>query len=73
MQITVWAHPRSSQKKLILKDGVYHAYVHSPPENGKANEEIILLVAKEFHVPKSSINIQGKQGRKKIIRWADKK
>lgn len=69
MRIFVWAHPRSSQKKLVLKDNIYHAYVHAPPEDGKANKEIIELVAKEFGVAKTSIQLKNPHARKKQLTW----
>jgi uncharacterized protein (TIGR00251 family) len=44
-------------------------YVTVPPEDGKANEAIIKLLAKELHLPKSSLTIiQGLKGRNKTIR-----
>ncbi|MFN6222240.1 MAG: DUF167 domain-containing protein, partial [Dolichospermum sp.] len=40
----------------------------SPPIDGKANEELIKLLAKKFDVPKSSITIKsGVTSRNKLI------
>lgn len=69
MQISVKAHPGSSQKKIILKDDVYHVYVHAPAQDGKANKEIIELIAKKFGVPKSKIAIKNEHSRNKIFYW----
>ncbi|AHJ30475.1 hypothetical protein NSP_41750 [Nodularia spumigena CCY9414] len=40
----------------------------SPPVDGKANEELIKLLAEKFHVPKSHIRIKsGVSSRQKLI------
>lgn len=52
-------------------DGTFwaKARVSSPPEDGKANKALILLIAKKLRVPKSSISIvSGETARKKILR-----
>lgn len=69
MEISVKAHPRSSQKKIVLKEGIYHVYVHAPPQNGKANREIMELLAQEFGVPKSSIRLRGETSCYKTFFW----
>lgn len=45
------------------------ARVTAVPEDGKANKALILLLAKTFRLPKSSISmISGETARKKILR-----
>ena len=45
------------------------ARVRVPPEDGKANKALIVLLAKTLAVPKSSIQfVSGETARKKILR-----
>lgn len=39
-------------------DGVWLAQLKSPPVDGKANEELIALVAQRFACPKSAVSIK---------------
>jgi hypothetical protein len=49
--------------------GVWLAQLKSPPIDGKANEELISLVAKEFGCRKSAVSIKsGASGRMKLVR-----
>jgi hypothetical protein len=49
--------------------GVWHAHLKSLPIDGKANEELIALVAKHFGYPKSAVSIKsGSSGRLKRVR-----
>jgi len=51
------------------EDGTWHARVRSSPVDGKANEELITLVAKHFQCPKSDVSIKaGASGRLKLVR-----
>lgn len=50
-------------------DGTWLARVKSPPVDGKANEELIALVAEQFRCPKSAISIKsGASGRMKLVK-----
>lgn len=50
-------------------DGVWLAQLKSPPVDGKANQELIALVARHFGCPKSSVTIKsGAGGRMKLVR-----
>lgn len=45
-------------------DGVWLAQLKSPPVDGKANEELMALVAQRFACPKSAVSIKsGTTGR----------
>lgn len=59
MIISVRAHTQSSRSRVLKDDpaGVYHVYVHAPPEKGRANKEIIKLLSDYFNVPKSAISL----------------
>lgn len=48
------------------------AQIKSPPVDGKANEELIALVAKHFGVGKSDVQIKtGGSGRLKLVQIAN--
>ena len=50
------------------EDGTWVAQLKSPPVDGKANEELIGLVAKHFRVRKSEVSIKsGGSSRLKLI------
>lgn len=68
IQVTVKPNARTSQFEQSA-DGTWLAHIKSPPVDGKANEELIALVAKHFECRKSAVNIKsGASGRKKLIR-----
>lgn len=70
MILQVRVKPRSRVSGLErLPDGTWIARLKSPPVDGKANAELVTLVAERFHCPKSSVSIRaGAAGRLKIIR-----
>jgi uncharacterized protein len=54
--------PRSSRSEIIGEyDGALKVKLNSPPVDGKANKELIALLAKTFHVSKSDVEIIGGQ------------
>jgi uncharacterized protein len=57
MRISVKVHTKSSQKKVVLLDDVYHVYVNVVPEGGKANAAVVEMLAEYFDVSKSKISI----------------
>lgn len=51
------------------EDGTWLAQLKSPPVEGKANEELLALVAKHFRCHKSEVSIKaGASGRVKLVR-----
>ncbi|HEY7213959.1 MAG TPA: DUF167 domain-containing protein [Thermoanaerobaculia bacterium] len=51
------------------KDGTWRAELKAPPVGGKANEELIALVAAHFRCRKAAVTIRaGASGRNKLIR-----
>ena len=49
-------------------DGVWRASLKSPPVDGKANEELIALVARHFGCSRAAVNIKsGASGRMKWV------
>ena len=55
------------------EDGTWLAQIKSPPVDGKANEELIGLVAKQFGCRKAEVSIKsGGSSRIKLIQIAEK-
>jgi uncharacterized protein (TIGR00251 family) len=49
-------------------DGVGQAQLKAPPVDGKANEELIALIARHFRCRKSAVTIRsGASGRLKLV------
>ncbi|WP_414527207.1 DUF167 domain-containing protein [Nodularia chucula] len=69
MQKIVKVKPNSKEQKIEEQpDGSLTIRLKSPPLDGKANEELIKLLAKKFQVPKSHIRIKsGLSSRQKLI------
>ncbi len=68
MIISVKVHPNSGRKETIEKDGVLHAYLKSAAEAGKANRELVSLLAEKYGINESCIRIaRGFSSRNKII------
>jgi uncharacterized protein (TIGR00251 family) len=50
-------------------DGEWRAQIKAPPVDGKANEELIALVARQFGCRKAAVSIKsGTSGRLKLVR-----
>lgn len=68
LQIKVKPQAKTSSLEQ-LDDGTWVAKLKSPPVDGKANQELIALVAKHFHCRKSNVTIKtGAAGRLKLVR-----
>ncbi|WP_421659160.1 DUF167 domain-containing protein [Leptothermofonsia sp. ETS-13] len=69
MKKLVKSKPNSKKQQLITEsDGSLIAYLKSSPIDGKANEELIQLLAKSFGVSKSKIVIKsGLSSRIKLV------
>lgn len=68
LQIKVKPNSRTSLLE-ERDDGTWLAQIKSPPVDGKANEELIALVAKHFRCRKSDVSIKaGASGRVKLVR-----
>ncbi|MFQ5470585.1 MAG: DUF167 family protein [Gammaproteobacteria bacterium] len=61
--------PRASKDEIVgIQNGRLKIRITSPPTDGKANAHLVKFLAREFHVPKSSIDvISGQTNRKKRI------
>src|ERR1700748_2178850 len=71
--LSVKVKPGSRTSALeALEDGTWLAHVKSPPVDGKANAELVALVAARFGVRKSQVSIRsGASGRMKLVRIED--
>jgi hypothetical protein len=69
MKKQVKVKPNSRQQKIEEQtDGSLTVHLKSPPVDGKANDELIQILSKNFDVPKSSIRIKsGLSSRNKLV------
>jgi uncharacterized protein len=68
LQIKVKPNARKSSLER-LPDGTWKAELKSPPVDGRANAELIALVAERFSVPKAAVSIKaGGAGRLKLVK-----
>lgn len=68
LQIKVKPNSRTSLLE-EKEDGTWLAQIKSPPVEGKANDELLALVAKHFRCRKSDVSIKaGASGRVKLVR-----
>ena len=65
--------PNARVSRLIRgEDGTWLAQLKSPPVDGRANAELIALVAEEFGVRRAQVSIRtGAGGRRKLVQIAD--
>lgn len=60
--------PHAKQNKVVENNGVLRVYTNVAPENGRANDAVIKLLATYLNVPKSNIKIlRGLTGRDKVV------
>jgi len=69
MILQVKVKPKARASSLTEEaDGTWLARTKAPPVEGKANKELVALVAKHFRCPKSAVTIRsGASGRMKRI------
>jgi uncharacterized protein len=68
--IRVRVKPNSRTSVLTRSaDGRWVAHVKAPPIEGRANQELIALIARQFHCVKAAVSIKsGASGRMKVVR-----
>jgi uncharacterized protein (TIGR00251 family) len=70
--LSVKVKPNSRTSSLEQIDGVWLAQIKSPPVDGKANAELIALIAEKFGCRKNQVTIKaGAGGRMKLVRIED--
>ena len=69
MKITIKVVPQAGRQKIILdKTGAIKCYLNSPPEDGRANRELIKMLAETLSIPQRQIEIvQGLTSRTKVF------
>ena len=70
MLLQVKVKPRSRTSELVREsDGTWLARLKAPPVDGRANHELVALVAAHLKCPKAAVTIKsGTSGRHKIVR-----
>ena len=70
--VTIHVQPRASKNAFAgIHDGAVKLRITAPPVDGKANAQIIELLAKLFHVSKAAVTLaSGPQSRRKRFRVA---
>lgn len=60
--------PKSGRSELKKSGNSIKAWLTSAPEDGKANEELVRMLADKFDVSKSAISlVKGKTSRNKVV------
>lgn len=69
MKFTLRVKPNAKHEKVEAQpDGSLKVHVNAPPQEGRANERVVELLARHFKVPKSCISVvRGASGRRKIV------
>lgn len=68
MKINVKVITGAKKQEIKKEDNGFKIYLKSKPKKGKANKELITLLADYFNIPKNSIKIiKGEFSRNKII------
>ena len=67
IQVTVKPNSRASSLAQV-EDGTWRAQLKAPPIDGKANAELLSLIARHFDCAKSAVSIKsGASGRTKLV------
>ena len=60
--------PKSSRSEVKIEGNVIKAWLHSLPADGRANDELVLILADKMGLPKSSVAIvRGFKGKIKTV------
>ena len=69
IRVKVKPNARTSHLQPPEDAGPWLAHLKSPPVEGKANQELLMLVADHFKVPRSAVTITaGQKGRLKRVK-----
>jgi uncharacterized protein (TIGR00251 family) len=71
--LRIQVKPNARESSLALRDdGVWLAKLKAPPVDGKANAELLRLVAEHFRVPRASVRLRSGAGaRLKLLQIPD--
>ncbi|RDB35029.1 MAG: DUF167 domain-containing protein [Spirobacillus cienkowskii] len=69
IKVTTRAKTEKIKQEVLPDNSIFlRVYVTAPPEDGKANDAVIKLIAKSFGVSKSSVSIiKGQTSREKVL------
>jgi uncharacterized protein len=68
-EIAVRVTPKASRDRIVGEDGAIRVYVTVVPEDGKANEAVVCLLAKALGVAKTRLTLlRGATARDKVFR-----
>lgn len=72
MVLQIKVKPNARASSLVQQpDGTWMAQLKSPPVDGKANKELIALIAEHFRCRKADVEIKsGASGRMKLVKIA---
>ncbi|CEG55817.1 DUF167 domain-containing protein [Legionella fallonii] len=67
--LQVYVKPNASKTALLeINQDALHIAVHAQPQDGKANKELILFIAKLLKIPKTQIMlVRGQESRHKLL------
>lgn len=70
VSVKIKVEPRSSKSGIVgLYGDALKVKLTSPPVDGKANQELVELLAKECRIPKSAVEIvSGQSSKNKLVR-----
>lgn len=68
-RIQVRVKPRSSRSAILgIIDGVWQVALHAPPQEGRANRELLEILAEALGIPRSDLTVvAGEKSRDKVI------
>ena len=67
--INIKVIPKAKKQKIVQEENRLKVYLKSPPEDGKANKELIKVLSEYFKTNKERIQIiKGKFSRNKVIK-----
>ena len=70
--IQIKVKPNSRVRKLEeLSDGTWLARIKSPPIDGKANKELVALIAEHFGLRKTKVSIKSGASRRMKLVWLE--
>jgi len=69
MEIIALVHPRSKKEKVeILGSNHFKVHVTAPPTDGKANQAVLVILAKYLNIKKSQIAlVRGEKSKRKVF------
>lgn len=68
IKIEIKVFPKSPIEKIVESEGILRVYVKNAPDKGKANKDVISVIAKRYGVRKKDVVIiKGRTNRNKIV------